>query len=554
MPDYPDHTKPITITGITIESLPIDIVAQTVGNIAIDIAAQTVGNIAVNIAAIGDVTMNVNIAASVATLRVNLAVGGSSVRHGGGIKNPSFEEDFEAWFQYGDAVIDTFFAYTGGKSCKFPAGTDIDLKQGPLDPPIPTDLIEKFTLMWQVGDVGDGLGVTLYYEDGTSQDTIIFNTATATWQAHNVNFTAGKYIVQVEMWYDGTRVSDRYLDDFLVFLKPEMQADIISSVQIDMNIAAQTVDINIKTSGGVNLVIDKLTQTAYLEDRRTLSNDNGVTTPTAPPGTTTGTTFRGKFFPRGCRGFLRYLHVYCKRTAAGTLTLAVSPQMSMGEVYTVEITPGAAWDWKSGAVNKFWNYDSMFIWVKSCDADVSWGYESAAPFDAWSSGDLGATWGHVDNRYFFRAVMKAMTVGDLPVSGTLNVIEIPNLGGARQNVLITVPAASIEYDTVQPGSGRLLVAYFIAWTDGARDNLRPRILCDGVSILPFAWTFTEWSYGVSITSNGILLSGWDTTNHRYVICVLIPYPFKRSLQLGFGNISPDTQHQGYIGYCWEKTS
>lgn len=554
MPDYPDYTKPITIVGITIESLPIDIVAQTVGNIAIDIAAQTVGNIAVNIAAIGDVTMNVNIAASVATLRVNLAVGGSSVRHGGGIKNPSFEEDFEAWFVYGDAVIETVFAYSGGKSCKFPAGKDIDLKQGPLDPPIPTDLIGKFTLMWKVGDVGDGLGVTLYYEDGTSQDTIIFNTAVSPWQAHNVDFTAGKYIVQIEMWYDGTRVSDRYLDDFLVFLKPEMQADIISSVQIDMNIAAQTVDINIKTSGGANIIIDKLTQTAYLERRSTIGNKG----PTPSWGSQTGDNRRAKFFPRGCRGFIETIDVYCKDDgeAGGTITVYLSPHPNMGYVASADVTVGAGAGpfFRSATLNRMWNYDSLFIFVVCSSADIKYGYDIGEPRDSFASSDAGATWTRENARNWFQAVMLAETVGDLPVSGTINTIEIPNVAGVKQEVLITVPADSTVYDTVQPGSGRLLVAYFIAWTSGARDNLRPKMLCDGVSILPFAWTFMEWSYGVSITSTGILLSGWDTTEHRYVICVLIPYPFKRSLQLGFENISADTQYQGYIGYCWEKTS
>ena len=620
MPDYPDYTKPITITGVTIETLPIDIKAQTVTKLDVDIVAQSVGNITVNI-----------------------GTGAVSVSDINTVKDGDFEAGGLGWTLDFGAEVATDWPRFGLKCLRFPGVSSQEYATSPiLAPAVPTDNVDSITLWMKVAEVTDKLGISIDYTDGTWTDTVLTNVAPG-YEARSVDFVAGKFINMIEIWWED-RVTGMpvWIDSISIVLKAAVRMDIVSSVQIDMNIAAsavtlnvaiqssavtldinivssavtlniktavdehvdtdivssvtlnvdivaqtvgnisidiaaqtvgniavniaasavtlnvnlqsQTVDINIKTSGGVNLVIDKLTQTAYLEDRRTLSNNGATPTWIAE----VENNRRGKFFPRGCRGFINTIDVYCKDAgvAGGTITVYISPHPSIGPVAQTYISVPTAGPptWRPATFNRMWNYDSMFIFVVCSGVDIQFAHDAGTPLDEYRSLDLAATWVSTNFRSWFRVVMKAMTVGDLPVSGTLNVIEIPNLGGARQNVLITVPAASIEYDTVQPGSGRLLVAYFIAWTDGARDNLRPRILCDGVSILPFAWTFTEWSYGVSITSNGILLSGWDTTNHRYVICVLIPYPFKRSLQLGFGNISPDTQHQGYIGYCWVKTS
>ncbi|MEM2370593.1 MAG: hypothetical protein QXH51_06795 [Candidatus Bathyarchaeia archaeon] len=68
---FPDWTYPITITGMTIESLAVSIVAQAIPALAVDIKAQSIGNLNVNIAACA-VTLNVNIAGQTATLNVSI--------------------------------------------------------------------------------------------------------------------------------------------------------------------------------------------------------------------------------------------------------------------------------------------------------------------------------------------------------------------------------------------------------------------------------------------------------------------------------------------------
>jgi len=73
---WKDYTKPITIEAVTVETLPVDIKAQTIGNIAVDIAAQSLSQLSVNIAA-SAVTLQVNIASISAGVVFNVAQSGS---------------------------------------------------------------------------------------------------------------------------------------------------------------------------------------------------------------------------------------------------------------------------------------------------------------------------------------------------------------------------------------------------------------------------------------------------------------------------------------------
>jgi hypothetical protein len=326
-----------------------------------------------------------------------------------------------------------------------------------------------------------------------------------------------------------------------------------SGVTFNVNVTG-TPTVNIQTSGGANIVIDKLTQGAYTERQTTLINDNGVSPPTAPPYYLTGTVYRGKFFPRGCRGEIRAVSIYCMRTGTGTLTLSMSPRPGMGPIASVTITPGSSWDWAVGWIHAHWNYDSLFIWVSACSSDVSYGYDATAPLDMYRSDDSGATWYWTEFRLFIRVAMASLTVGDLPVSGTVNTIEIPALSSARQARSLSVPAGSEVYDTVQVAAGELLICIF--WVEGtaSRDYLIPRIRCDGVQVLPFDDTIKHWhDWFVTQSSQGICIGVWDTTANEYSMIVVVPYSFRRTLEVGYYNTGTSTL-TGVVGYSYKKIS
>ena len=320
-----------------------------------------------------------------------------------------------------------------------------------------------------------------------------------------------------------------------------------STVTLNVNIQSQTVDINIKTSGGANIVIDKLTQTAYTERRSTISNDNGVTTPTAPPSEATGITYRGKFFPRGCRGFIEELGIYCKRTGAGTLTLAYSLHPSMGEIGSVDITPSADWDWKTGVVRRFWDYDRLFIWVKNCSVDVSWGYDSVAEKNDWfTSADMGVSWYKFENRLFIRAVMAGQTVSDIPVSGTLNTIEIPTVSTTRFYVKKDLPLATeTTYVTIHgAGTCAFIVVLVPAHVDSEWTCLR--VYCDGN--LSFQWDMLALSNnGYTASTHGISLLKY-TEDGLCVMQVTLKFSFSRKLEIKLRNANSaptDVEVEGF---------
>ena len=311
--------------------------------------------------------------------------------------------------------------------------------------------------------------------------------------------------------------------------------------------------VHVDTIAADNIIIDKLTVGAYVSRRSTLSN-NGET---ASWASCTGDNRKGKFFPRGCRGFLGIIEVYCRQTVAGdeTITVYLSPHPSMGPVAsaTIDVPAFSSPDWRSAAFNRMWNYDSLFIFIVTSNANVGIGYDAASP-DHFFSTDAGATWtADPTNRYWFRAVMEGETVGDLPVAGTLNVIEIPNVAAARSARYLSVGPSSELFDTEQVGSGQTLIVIFEVLGDLDKDNLHPRIKCDGVEVLPNDTSMNWWNEKfASVTSPGITIVKWNVTNHYYIISVTINYPFKHSLKVGFYNEHAENTYVGYVSYSYEK--
>jgi len=200
-------------------------------------------------------------------------------------------------------------------------------------------------------------------------------------------------------------------------------------------------------------------QDSILERRSLVWNDNDVEAPDAPPASYEDVDHKGKFFTRGCRGMIEQIGIYCIRTVAGTLTLSISPHPCMGPLYTVVITPGAAWAWVAADFEQMWNYDSLFIWVSACSADVSWAYDAVLPYDGHWSQDTGATWEDMAIRPFIRVFYTGETPGDVPVSGIVNTIPIPNIAAEIEvGLLPNLPNAAYTTICDAVGAGTMLEA------------------------------------------------------------------------------------------------
>ena len=659
MPDYPDYTKPITITGVTIETLPIDIKAQTVGNITIDVAAQSVGNLNIDIKAVSDTVPVSNL---------------------GCLINTDFEKDWQGWMKTTDCFIDELVFHTGYKSVKIGHKNYVAQE---LSPALRGDRVKSLRVAYrsQVAGANKAI-VTLINSDGTVTQTYLSPAAKDAWYTVDVNTDPTKEVLQFGlMGYAG---SGKYVnfDTIGLALKEVLDAvnvtvnvdivaqtvgninvdiaaqtvgnlavdiaaqtvgninidiaaqtvgnlnvdikaqtvtlniktavgehvdtDVVSSVtlnvdivaqtvgnisidiaaqtvgNINVNIAAsavtvnvdvqnaylyirteaaqnlnvdiaaqtvgnltidiaaitttanlnvdikaQTVDLNIKTSGGVNLVIDKLTQTAYLEDRRTLSN-NGTT---AIWVNRTGNDRAGKFFPRGCRGFIETIGVYCKDAGAagGTITVYISPHPSMGYIasadVTVEAEGGAAW--RSATFNRMWNYDSMFIFYVDSTADIKDARDAVEKPDWFTSTDAGATWTADTYRGWVRVVMKAMTVGDLPVAGHLDVTVIPSAGTYYESGNVEIPDQAAPETTVLSVVGAGKVDNFKWFCEHSAFFFY--IYCDGVlagRINPFEWN----AYGFTASTPKHAISMYNLAGDNAGI-EAVEYEFTREFKI-----------------------
>jgi hypothetical protein len=322
------------------------------------------------------------------------------------------------------------------------------------------------------------------------------------------------------------------------------------TINVTGSVTVTSGTVNVQTSGGANIVVDKLTQGAYTERQSTLAN-NGATATMVDSNLTNK---RGKFFPRGCRGFINSIEIYCYNgdSVSHTFTVKLSPMPGMGPVatFTLYVAAYSSAAWRAISVKKFWNYDSLFIWVSSdSDSYAMLGYDSGTPYDYYVSTDE-VTWTFDNYRYWFRVNFSGETVGDLPVSGTVNTIAIPNLVSRIDSGLINVPAGGTYYKEVN-GAGSLLVAYFRYYTSASTTVLRPSILCDGVEVLPMSGAIVDWrNQLVGLAHSDIYIAQWDTTLNYYTLAVALPLKFRRSLKVGL--INPGASDYGaYLHIIYE---
>jgi len=316
-----------------------------------------------------------------------------------------------------------------------------------------------------------------------------------------------------------------------------------SGVVFNVNITG-TPTINVRTSGGANIVIDMLTQGAYTERQSTLANNGATATMTG----SNSTYRRGKYFPRGCRGYINYVDIYCNNadSASHTFTVYFAVAPGMGPVFSVTISVGGSSgaDWRTATVRRFWNYDSMFVYVR-CDSDLygNVGYDNGTPYDGYYSSDE-VTWIIGNVRYWIRVSVTGETVGDLPVSGTVNTVEVPASSSKSSIDLTSVPAGGSVTLIDYYGCGTCVLIGF--YSDSP--YVYPWIQCDDVDALVSLGGFslqpgTLNNFMLPVgTGPGVALTKYDTTTNKYGLVITVPLQFRRHFKLQAFNADTGNAH------------
>jgi hypothetical protein len=242
---------------------------------------------------------------------------------------------------------------------------------------------------------------------------------------------------------------------------------------------------------------------------------------------------RGKFFPRGCRGFIKTIEIYCDNadSVSHTFTVKLSPMAGMGPVatFTLSVAAGSSAAWRAITVKRFWNYDSLFIWV-SCDSD-SYGqlaYDTGTPYDYYMSTDE-VTWTPASYRYWFRVNFTGETVGDLPVSGTVNTVEVPAISSrvSSGSVSFTSGVEATLLSISGAGECSMVVCYTVTGTNSHLTAIR--FYCDGN--LAFDWTPNMLNnYGFTASTPGISLLKFAANGDCYFVST-VKFYFRRLFEV-----------------------
>jgi hypothetical protein len=198
-------------------------------------------------------------------------------------------------------------------------------------------------------------------------------------------------------------------------------------------------------------------------------------------------------------------------------------------VFTLSVAAGSSAAWRSVTVNRFWNYDSLFIWVCSdSDSYGGLGYDIGSPYDYYGSSDE-VSWSFAVVRLWIRVNLSGETVGDLPVSGTVNTVEVPSTSSrlSSGNVSFTPNFEATVLSLMGAGECSMVVCNVVAGTGSHSTSIR--FYCDGN--LAFDWTpYMMDTFGFIASTPGISLLKYAANGDCYFV-VTNKFNFRRLFEV-----------------------
>ena len=311
---------------------------------------------------------------------------------------------------------------------------------------------------------------------------------------------------------------------------------------IDANITNATLDVNVKNSvlnvqvsGQASVSIDNASvylnvkNENFLENRITLENKGSDPAGFATAG------LQGKFFPQGCRGIIKIICVYARNTYTTDATIrihiAIRPGAPAFASYTATV-PAVSEGWVYVYPHLIWEYNSIFIYWERVSGNPQVAYDTDTPYDAYFFNRTAEQWQCENRRYWFKIDITGRTSGDIPVSGTVNTINIPNVGSGSGTAATLVAAGSTV--TLKEIEGMGTVHMVIVRIDDDMGEIR--FYVDGELIQYSNSSFTLRPSEINLwdnydSSRYIRRVLWDTASPRYLIEWTCPLQFKKSFKI-----------------------
>jgi len=275
-------------------------------------------------------------------------------------------------------------------------------------------------------------------------------------------------------------------------------------------------------------------QTQYTEGRRALWNDAGST------DDFDATIRVGKFFPRGARGFFGSVKAYLKNTVTvrrkAWIALALYPGAPpLAEVWISQDAKTTGW--ASEKLNKWWNYDSLFIWVRNLESGLSVGFDTGTPYDSFAYNSATDKWEGETKRRYLRVNVQGQTPGDVPVSGTINVVEIPSVTSLLKYGEVTLGAGE-SYDVRATWAGMGKVTNLTLRTAGVDPSyVEVHIVVDGTDFSIKVKDILNVLVNQAKTYSPISLNCVDLAGNDYSFSFNYPLCFRESFRIYVKNTS-----------------
>jgi len=322
-----------------------------------------------------------------------------------------------------------------------------------------------------------------------------------------------------------------------------------SSVTLDVNISGVDSDVtfnvnvtnavlNVQVQGTASVSIDNATVYLNVKQEFRLGNYFLYRCFSIGSGDTDLDVYTNKwslFIPRGCRAWLYRISPVVKNTSGSnvniTIELSIAPKYP--PLYTTTLTVPATqtnYDIVNWILNIYWPYESMYITVKASASGVYLEGQDGKWGEGGYIDDIPDT--HLPN---FEIVLLSKPEGDIPVSGTVNTIAIPNISSSTDKQSFNVPASSASKITLVEGIGKLL--YLFVWLP--YENVRVRLEADGNIVwtldIPVTWFVDYYRFDVADAPIKYVKTYHPDLGWRIAMHFSVPVSFRKKLVLKIQN-------------------
>jgi len=321
-----------------------------------------------------------------------------------------------------------------------------------------------------------------------------------------------------------------------------------SAVTLNVNITGSTVTLNVSVEGTASVSIDNAT--VYLNVQNAKNTGGASTFDNTANADTLLDNYAGYgIYVRNMYGGLLGIRLKVKELSGTnqTLTVGLAINPLSPSLLDVTINVPANTDGLSQVAyvfSKWWNYDTMFVFIKENNPNVQV-YAESGKWGTYAYRHYSRGYNSIDYAVGMFIGVRGSSFNTIPVSGTVNTINIPNTASKTESGSTAVSAGATATLATLIGCGRL-----------------KSILCTATTHLATFYIYIDGNLWTSVTIDGLNgnnvlkeRAGWrllryDTTNDEYHVDFVKEVGFKNIVEIKVKNSALDTKY--FVGNIYAE--